>query len=180
MFHVKLNLRKPIFKGTTVLLIAFLMLQSCAGAKQSIQVPDYVLVPNGRENIGENNLTAFIFENNMKNLPIEQFLSQKYKTNNYYEKEVWVTIDGQKYKIIVYDYNEFEKYFISTNYSPINVEPENSKSGDQRKFIAISMISAYNEDCLADGSLLQNTAVKYLKNLKDEYINSNGNYGIYR
>jgi len=163
-----------------LIVIMLLMLQSCAGAKQSIQVPDYVLVPNGLENVGGNNLTAFIFENNMKNLPIEQFLSQKYKTNNYYEKEIWVVIDTQKYKIIVYDYNEFEKYFVSTNYAPINVEPENAKSGDQRKFIAISMISAFNEDCLADGSLLQNIAIKYLKNLKDEYINSNGNYGISR
>jgi len=175
MFHVKLLLRTPAFKGMIGLLFLFFLLNGCAGAQHSIQVPDYVLVANGKENLGSANLTAFIFENNMKNLPIEQFLAFKFNTNNLYEKEFWVTIDKQKFKLIVYDYNEFEKYFVSTNYAPMNVEPENAKSGDQRKFIAISMINDYNEDCLAEGSLLQNVAVKYLKNLKDEYLSSNGN-----
>jgi len=175
MFHVKLKLLMPAIKGITGMLFLFFVLIGCAGAQHSMQIPDYVLVPNGKENIGSKNLTAFLFENDMRNLPIEQFLALKFKTNNFYEKEIWVTIDKQKFKLIVYDYNEFEKYFVSTNYAPMNVEPENSKSGDQRKFIAISMISSYNEDCLAEGSLLQNFAVKYLKNLKDEYLNSNGN-----
>lgn len=170
MFHVKLNMRTPAIKGITGMLFLFFVLNSCAGAKQSIQIPDYILVPNGRENIGGNNLTAFIFENNMKNVPIEQYLSMKFETSNLFEKEFWIKTEGQKFKIIIYDYNEFEKYFVSTNYAPMNVIPENAKSGDQRKFIAISMISSYNEDCLADGSLLQNIAVNYLKNLKDEFL----------
>lgn len=176
MFHVKLLWRKPDIKGTTAMLFLFFVMVGCAGAKQSIQIPDYILVPNGKENIGGNNLTAFIFENDMKNMPIEQYLSFKFKTDSYFQKEIWITMEGNKYKLIVYDYNEFEKYFISTNYSPMNVEPENARSGDLRKFIAISMISSYNEDCLADGSLLQNISVNYLKNLKEEYLRSNGNF----
>jgi len=170
MFHVKLNRRVPTIKGMTAMLFLFFTLNSCVSAKQSIQIPDYILVPNGKENIGGNNLTAFIFENNMKNQPIEQYLSYKFDTNNYLQKEIWTTIEGQKYKLIIYDYSEFEKYFVSTNYSQMVVEPENAKSGDQRKFIAISMISSYNEDCLADGSLLQNMAVNYLRDLKNEYL----------
>jgi len=176
MFHVKLNWRKPDIKGIIVVFIHFFVMLGCAGAKQSVQIPDYILVPNGKENVGGNNLTAFIFENDMKNMPIEQYLSFKFKTDSYFQKEIWVTIEGQKYKLLIYDYNEFEKYFVSTNYSPMNVEPENARSGDMRKFIAISMISSYNEDCLADGSLLQNISVNYLKNLKEEYLHSNGNF----
>lgn len=170
MFHVKPNMRKPAIKGITGTLFLFFVIIGCAGAKQSIQIPDYILVPNGKENIGGNNLTAFIFENNMKNVPIEQYLSMKFQTNNLFENEFWVTTEGHKFKIIIYDYNEFEKYFVSTNYAPMSVIPENAKSGDQRKFIAISMINSFNEDCLADGSLLQNIAINYLKNLKDEFL----------
>ena len=53
----------------------------------------------------------------------------------------------------------------------INQLPDNAKVGDSRKFIAISMINSFNEDCLAEGSLFQNIATKYLKTLKDEYYN---------
>jgi hypothetical protein len=73
--------------------------------------------------------------------------------------------------MIVYDNADFEKYFNSSNYAVINLEPQNDQSDQQRKFIAISIINANNEDCLADGSLFQNLTVNYLKKLKDEYYN---------
>lgn len=171
MFHVERTLVSLKNKGIVVILFLFLIFSSCIAARQTIQIPDYILVPNGKEVIGNQNLTAFIFENNLKKMPIEQYLSAKFKTDNYLEKEFWITIDRDKYKIIIYDYAEFEKYFESANYSVKNEEPENAKSEEKRKFIAISMINSRNEDCLSDKSLFQNIAVKYLKNLKDEYYN---------
>ena len=80
-------------------------------------------------------------------------------------------MNQDKYKLIVYDNADFDKYFIEANYSQINEEAKNDLYYSQRKFIAISMINAYNEDCLADDSLLQNVAINYLRNLKNEYIN---------
>lgn len=148
------------------------MLIGCGGARQTIQIPDYILVPKGKEIVGnQEGLTAFIFENNTKNLPIEKFLSIKFKSENYFSTEYWVVIDKSKYKMFVYDNSDFEKYFNSANYSEVNLEPQNDQSDQQRKFIAISMINANNEDCLKDGSLFQNIAVNYLKKLKDEYYN---------
>ena len=171
MFHVERTLAKPIFKGITVSLFLFVFLNGCVGARQTVQITDYVLVPNGKEIIGNKSITAFIFENNLKKLPIEQFLSSKFKTDNYQQNEFWITIDKEKYKIMIYDKSDYEKYFINSNFAVINEEPENAKSIDQRKFIAISMINSSNEDCLADSSLYQNIAVNYLKNLKDEFYN---------
>ena len=43
--------------------------------------------------------------------------------------------------------------------------------GSTEKFIGISMITDANEDCLKENSLFYNIALKYLKNLKDEYNN---------
>lgn len=172
MFHVKRLTRNRMVKGITVLLFLFFIGSGCIGARATIQIPDYVLVPNGKENLGGENLTAFVFENNIKNtIQIEEFIANKYNTANYAEDELWVTIEKDKYKIIVYDNADFEKYINSANYSPINEEPKNDKYYSNRKFIAISMINYYNEDCLSDKSLFQNVAVHFLKSLKDEYVN---------
>ena len=113
----------------------------------------------------------FIFENNTRNLTIEKFLSMKFKSENYFSLEFPVMIDRNRYKIILYDNSEFEKYFDSSNYSVINLQPADATVEVQRKFIAFSMIDDENQDCLADDSLLQNIAIHYLKNLKDEYYN---------
>ena len=172
MFHVKRHIKNVVNKGFLVLLLLFLLLSSCASRKPTIQIPDYILVPNGKEILGNSiGLTAFIFENNTKNVSIEKFLSMKFKSENYFSTEYWVVIEKTKYKMIVYDHADFEKYFNSSNYSVINLEPQNDQSDQQRKFIAISIINANNEDCLADGSLFQNLTVNYLKKLKDEYYN---------
>jgi hypothetical protein len=172
MFHVKRHIKTIVNKGISVLLLLFFLLTSCSSRKATIQIPDYILVPNGKEILGSSvGLTAFMFENNTKNLSIEKFLSMKFKSENYFSTEYWVVIEKAKYKMIVYDNADFEKYFNSSNYSVINLEPQNDQSDQQRKFIAISIINANNEDCLADGSLFQNLTVNYLKKLKDEYYN---------
>jgi hypothetical protein len=172
MFHVKRHIKTIVNKGILVLLLLFFLLTGCGSRKTTIQIPDYILVPNGKEVLGNTvGLTAFLFENNTKNLSIEKFLSMKFKSENYFSTEYWVVIEKTKYKMIVYDHADFEKYFNSSNYSVINLEPQNDQSDQQRKFIAISMINSNNEDCLADGSLFQNLMVNYLKKLKDEYYN---------
>jgi len=171
MFHVERNTGSMTYKRFIIIIFSFFLFCSCAISRSPIQIPDYKLEPNGKEILDNKGLTAFIFENNLTKIPIEQYLSAKLNTDNYSQKEYWVTIEKDKYKLIIYDYNEFEKYFNSANYAVINFEPENATKGDQRKFIAISMINAYNVDCLAENSLFQNIAVNYLRNLKTEYYN---------
>ncbi|SCY86013.1 hypothetical protein [Flavobacterium caeni] len=169
MFHVKPKTASHVAKGFAVILL--LILQSCIGARATVQIPDYLLLPNGKEHLGGKPLTGFVFENNVRaKLPIEQFIAYKYKSANYFEREIWVTIDGERYQLIIYDAADFEKYFNSANFSPMNEEAKDERNST-RKFVAISMITDYNEDCLSDQSLLQNKSVKYLRDLKNEYIN---------
>jgi hypothetical protein len=157
---------------TAVLLVCINLFLSCGGARSTVQITDYLLVSNGIELQKNTPLTAFVFENNQKNPPIEKFLSLKFKNSNYFDKEFWVTIQGNKCKLIVYDAAEFEKYIGSSNYAQINQEPENAKYGNQPKFIAFSVVSATNEDCLSDQSLFQQVALTYVQNLKNEYYNN--------
>ncbi|WP_296146331.1 hypothetical protein [uncultured Flavobacterium sp.] len=169
-FHVEQIIKTPAIKRIFFFLMIFLVLQSCIGAKAGYQIDDYYVSENGKEILGTKPLNAFIFENNLKNLPFEQFLAVKYKLDSYLTRDFWVTIDKNRYKILVYDFAEFDKYFGTANFAALNQENIANIVGGQPKFIAISMITDSNEDCLSDKSIFQNMAINYLKKLKDEYI----------
>jgi len=169
-FHVEQITKSPVIKRIFLFLMAFYFLQSCIGARAGFQIDDYYVAENGKEILGTKPLNAFIFENNLKNLPFEQFLAVKYKLDNYLTRDFWITIDGNRYQILVYDFAEFDKYFGTANFAAVNQENVANIVGGQPKFIAISMITDSNEDCLSDKSIFQNMAINYLKNLKDEYI----------
>lgn len=169
-FHVEQITKTPVIKRIFFSLMIFLVLQSCIGAKAGYQIDDYYVSENGKEILGTKPLNAFIFENNLKNLPFEQFLAVKYKLDSYLTRDFWVTIDKNRYKILVYDFAEFDKYFGTANFAAVNQENIANIVGGQPKFIAISMITDSNEDCLSDKSIFKNMAINYLKKLKDEYI----------
>ena len=159
-------------KGIFAIILVPFLWQSCVGAKAGYQITDYYIAPNGKEILGTKPLNAFIFENNLTNLPFEQFLAAKYNLNNLLSREFWITIDGSKYKLIIYENSEFDKYFGFSNFAAVDQENIANIVGGQPKFIAISMVNEFNEDCLSDKSMLQNVSTIYLKNLKDEYIHT--------
>ena len=169
-FHVEQITKSPVIKRILFLLMFFLVLQSCIGAKAGYQIDDYYVSENGKEILGTKPLNAFIFENNLKNLPFEQFLAVKYKLDSYLTRDFWITIDNNRYKLLIYDYAEFDKYFGTANFAAVDQENIANIVGGQPKFIAISMINDANVDCLSDKSIFQNMAINYLKKLKDEYI----------
>ncbi|NHM06117.1 hypothetical protein G4D82_02690 [Flavobacterium sp. CYK-4] len=172
MFHVKPICSFHASKWIALISVVFFLLSSCTGSRQTTQISDYILVPNGQKILGNNeSLTAFIFENNTRNLPIERFLAIKFRTENYLNSTYPVNIDNNKYQLILYDNADFEKYFNSANYSVIHLQPQDDQTDQQRKFIAWSLINSNNEDCLREDSLFQNVAVNYLKKLKEEYYN---------
>lgn len=172
MFHVELKKIFRLYKTTTAILLLLFVLQSCVVTQPAYQIDDYYIAENGKEVLGTKALNAFLFENNLKNLPFEQFLAVKYKLDNYLTREFWITIDNNRFKLIIYDFAEFDKYFGSANFAAVNQENIANIVGGQPKFIAISMISDANEDCLSDKSIFQNLAINYLKNLKNEYIST--------
>lgn len=165
MFHVK-----PARKTLAVFGIAMLLV-NCMGARMTTQIPDYLLVSGGKEILGGKPLTAFLFENDVRaKMQFESFVAFKYHTGNTYALESFITISGERCKLMIYDTSDFEKYFNSANYSPMHEETQNDLNST-RKFMAISIIDSYNQDCLAEGALLQHAAIEYLRNLKNEYLN---------
>jgi len=172
MFHVERTLLKLMYKGKLPIFLLLFIILSCGISRQKYVIEDYTIVPNAKEIIGNKGLNAFVFENNKKIIPFQQFLVNKFKLNSYQEKEIWVTIEGDKYKIILYDNDELEKYINTSDFTVANQNPDVVNVGSPVDFIAISMISSRNDDCLAEGSLYENIAVKYLKQLKDEFLSN--------
>lgn len=172
MFHVERILLKLMYKGKLSVFLLFFIVLSCGIAKQKYVIDDYTIVPNAKEIIGNKGLHAFVFENNKKILPFQQFIVNKYKLNSYQEKEFWITIDAEKYKLIVYDNDEVMKYINTNDFMLANQDPDVVNIGSKADFIAISMINSRNEDCLEEGSLYENIAIKYLKQLKEEFLSN--------
>lgn len=170
MFHVERTLPKLMNKGKRLIFLILFVASSCGIAKQKYTIADYVIVPNAKEILGNKGLNAFVFENNKKIIPFQQFITTKFKSNSYQEKEFWVTIDGDKFKIILYDNDELEKYINVSDFIVSDQNPDIVEIGSQADFIAISMINESNEDCLAQNSLYENIATNYLKKLKEEYF----------
>lgn len=157
-------------KGITVLLLFFLF--GCAAPRPTVAIDDYVLLRGGKEVLGrEQGLTAFLFENNPRKMPFQQFLADKYNVGTYHDVEYWVTVEGHRFKVLLYENAEVEKYFDTSAFMRKNIEPESMIVGSTARFIALSVISDKNEDCLSDNSLYQNIALNYLKKLKLEYYN---------
>lgn len=167
LFHVE---RTSFMKLTLFLALAFTVFISCVTPRHTIDVSDFILLPNGKEVPGkQKGLTAFIFENDPRKIPFNQYIADKYNLGSYSEVEYWVPIEGQRFKIMLYENAELEKYFDVSSFAVSSVEPDINVVGSKAKFLAISVIDEYNEDCLSEGSLYQPMILSYLKKLKDEY-----------
>ncbi|AXG73658.1 hypothetical protein DVK85_05185 [Flavobacterium arcticum] len=146
---------------------------SCITPRHTVEINDYILLENGIEILGkEKGLTAFMFENNPRKIPFQQFVADKYNVGSYHDVNYWVTINGNRYKVFVYENSDIEKYFDISEFMVTNVETEVNIVGSKAKFIALSMTDASNEDCLGENSLFRSIAIKHLKQLKDEYLNN--------
>lgn len=171
-----------VSRGTTLLrlvnrrLVAFLFLLivslGCGINKPKYTIEDYVLVPNAKAILGNDGLTAFVFENNKKILPFQQFLISRYDLQTYNEREIPFIINDQLFIMHVYDADETIKYINTSDFVMKNQIPDLSKLGNQPDFIVLSITNDKNEDCLKDDSLHQNTVIKYLKNLKQDYFSN--------
>lgn len=146
---------------------------SCITPRHTVEINEYILVPNGKPVLGHNNgLTAYVFENNQRKIPFQQFVGDKYKLGSYIDIDYYVTIEGTRFKVYIYENAELEKYFDVSQFMVSNVETDANVIGSKANFIAVSILDDHNNDALADTSLYQNIVINYLKNLVKEYNNS--------
>jgi len=172
MFHVEPILKTLFNKGFLVFIMVAALSTSCIKPQHTIEIQDYTLLANGKPILGNREgLTAFIFENNPRQIPFQQYLADKYGVGSYNDVSYDVTIDGQRFKVYLYENAEMEKYFYMSQFMVTMNETDSNIKGSNAKFIALSIVNSANEDCLANGSLYQQIAIAYLKSLKDEFYN---------
>jgi len=150
-----------------------LFFTACFTPKHTVEINDYILLENGKEVLGrEKGLTAFFFENNPRKKPFKQFIIEKFDLGYTQDTEFNVDIEGQRYTVLLYTNDEVQKYFDTTQFMSKNFETEANTIGSRANFIAVSVVTGANEDCLAEDSLHRNLVIDYLKKLKQEYYNS--------
>ena len=146
---------------------------SCGINKQRIAINDFYIHANGML-VNKKEVHAYIFENNLSNLPFQDFIAAKYQTKNAINKSIAVENNGFKFILVLYDNDEFEKYFGTQNFEIYKQENAAEKTGNVNKFIAISVLSESGEDYLHPDSLIRKVAIDYLSNLKKNYLSNNG------
>src|SRR5882757_804695 len=103
MFHVELLLSGLAKKGKSLSFFLFLFLMSCGVARQKTEITDYLILEQGKGNVGNKSLNAFVFENSQRKVIFQQYISARFKTNSIFERELWVNISGNQYKLLFYD-----------------------------------------------------------------------------
>ncbi|MGV3461682.1 MAG: hypothetical protein ACO1N9_14635 [Flavobacterium sp.] len=155
------------------MIFAFVFFASCITPRHTIEINEYILMPNGKQVLGhEKGLTAYIFENNQRKIPFQEFIGDKYKLGSYSEIEYNIDLEGTRFKVYIYENAELEKYFDVSQFMVSNVEPESTIVGSKARFIAISVLDDHNNDAVSETSLYHNIVINYLRNLVKEYNNS--------
>lgn len=167
MFHVERIARRLIFRA---IVVGCLLLSSCATMRNRDTIPDYVIREGGKTVVGSGALNAFIFEDIRQDVYFQDFLIYRFRKNNLAEKTFEVDLSGQRFKILLYDTAEFEKYFRSSDYIPTVTVTAGEQNSGKSRFVALSMVDESNQDCLSEKSLWFATATEYLKKLKDDYL----------
>ena len=104
------TMRKLTNKRIFVISVFFLITASCGISKPKYVIDDYALVPNAKAVLGNDGLTAFVFENNQKILPFQQFLVDKYNLQTYNQREIPFTINEERFVLHIYDNDEISKH----------------------------------------------------------------------
>jgi len=170
MFHVERYIKTLLQKGFFVFLIVTLFL-GCITPRHTVEVGDYLLLPNGKEILGrENGLTCFFFENNQAKMPFKEFLIIKYSIGYTDDISYNVDLEGKRFKVFLYTNDELMKYYDLSQFMITNIETAPNKI-TSANFLGLSVIDEYNNDCLSEGSLYQGPIIKYLRDLKYEFNN---------
>lgn len=174
LFHVEQRKSKMFYLKTLLIFFVSVVLVNCGVAKQRIEIQDFIIMPNGLSVSKQQPLNAFVFENDLNNLPIQEFLARYFRTSSLQNKIIDFKLDNSNFKLIIYDSDDFERFFGSNNFLIKNIENNSNKNGNPNKFIAFSVITGDNHDCLDQRSLYYLKISEYLKSLKSKYFFNNG------
>lgn len=164
-----------------IFLLITISLYSCVPLKIAPQINDYKVVKGKRFQKQLPKLQTFIFNDPKESGEFYTFLEAKFQSKEL-EMEYYLplTINNKDYNL---SYYEVERNTKTLNLVPILVDA--SRSGNNKKplmedfyttkrtgiwYIAITINSSSNTDCLNDNYKYKQEVVNYLQKLKNEYI----------
>lgn len=169
MFHVERITLNRFVKGITTIFLIIFFLNSCFTVKKIPEIADYHVLNAEDSKVLKKEVPAvFMFENKKSKRSFQDFLREKW--NMKYENiNFIVKIQNEKFVISVLDKMKTKKMITLEDYIFNNSDKEFLKNGEQKKYVAISVIDKTGNDCLKNNSIYQNLVINYLKELKLEY-----------
>lgn len=169
MFHVERITLNRILKGIIPIFLMIFVFNSCFTIKEIPKIADYhILNAENSKELKKEIPAVFMFENKKSKRSFQDFLKEK--LNMKYENINFpVKIQNEKFVISVLNKIETEKVITLEDYIFNNPDKDFLKNGDQKMYVAISVIDKIGNDCLKNNSIYQNLVLNYLKELKLEY-----------
>lgn len=174
-----------------ILLALFVLslVPSCIPLRIAPQIEDYKIIRGKKfkRNLSERQM--FVFEDPKQAEQLYSFINKKFnlKNENVYD-DVPFVVDGKQYFFAFYEIEIPDK---ALNLGPLLVDlvlnmaleneaPEFYLADESRDiirtenwYVAIEVYSDLEKDCLAKGSLSREAVLKYLRDLKNEYLATN-------
>lgn len=169
MFHVERIALNRFVKGIISIFLMIFVFTSCFTVKKIPEIADYhILNAEDPKELKKEVSAVFMFENKKSKRLFQDFLREK--LNMKYENiNFIVKIQNEKFVISVLDKMETEKIITLQDYIFNNPDKDFLKNGEQKMYVAISVIDKKGNDCLKNNSIYQNLVINYLKELKLEY-----------
>lgn len=169
MFHVERIALIRFVKGISSIFLIIFIFTSCFTLKKNPEIADYhILNAEDSKELKKEIPAVFMFENKKSKNSFQGFLKEK--LNMKYENiNFIVKIQNEKFVIFVLNKTETEKVITLEDYIFNNPDKEFLKNGEQKMYIALSVIDKNGNDCLKNNSIYQNLVLNYLKELKLEY-----------
>lgn len=126
--------------------------------------------------------TVFVFEDPKEENAFYNYVNTKFQLDDYYvDVSVPFMVDGNEYYFSFYEVDIPSKF---VNLLPLLIDVALERSGgdpilddayesrNDSWYIAIEVFSVSEKDCLAENSPSKDVVLKYLRDLKNEYLNT--------
>ena len=160
-----------IFKKFYIFLLLFLVLFSVQGCFPVKSVPDVsgFTIVEGNENSKNEleRLNKFMFQVYRSSIIFERYLDDRFENEKGFNpKNFRVKVEGVWFNFSVLSEDETSKYIDFTDFVFKKEDPELVKDGKTKYFIAITVVTDENEDCLKIDSFYRYIISNYLNEIR--------------
>lgn len=168
-------------KQTLLFSVLLLLLQSCIPIKFAPNIEDYKIVRGSKFKKGLPSRNIFVFEDNKDANEFYNYVNAKFNLEDIkVMDDVPFEIEGNQYFFSFYEVDKTTKSldmlpFLTSVITNADDTETPTMDREDSYYIAIEVYSDFENDCLAMEALSRTLVLKYLRELKEQYQNTQNN-----